>query len=184
MAVSLQTSPEKYIYFMKTFIATLFKQRRVISAALVLLLAAQTFAQTAAAGLSTTEKEVADRITTATIKEVTAALTTTDMEGRGTMQPGGDKAANWIADRFKSLGLKPLGDKGSYLQKIDFKENISAPETSFKIGEESLAYGSEFVFLPSSGKEASGEMVFVSYGIQAASIKRDDLAGISRARWS
>jgi hypothetical protein len=162
---------------MKTFIATLFKQRRVISAALVLLLAVQTFAQTGAAGLSTTEKEVADRITTATIKEVTAALTTTDMEGRGTMQPGGDKAANWIADRFKSLGLKPLGDKGSYLQKIDFKESISTPETSFKIGEESLAYGSEFVFLPSVSKEASGEMVFVSYGIQAASIKRDDLAG-------
>ena len=166
---------------MKTFIATLFKQRRVMSAALVLLLAAQTFAQTAAAGLSATEKEVADRITTATIKEVTAALTTTDMEGRGTMQPGGDKAANWIADRFKSLGLKPLGDKGSYLQKIDFKETVSTPETSFRIGEESLAYGSDFVFLPSSAKEASGEMVFVSYGIQAASIKRDDLAGVDLA---
>ena len=160
---------------MKTFITTLFKQRRVMTAALVLLLAVQTFAQTATA-LSSTEKEVADRITTATIKEVTAALTTADMEGRGTMQPGGDKAAHWIADRFKSLGLKPLGDKGSYLQKIDFKETVSTPETSFKVGEESLAYGSEFVFLPSSAKAASGEMVFVSYGIQASSIKRDDLA--------
>jgi len=146
-----------------------------MSAALVLLLAVQTFAQTAA-GLSGTEKEVADRITTATIKEVTAALTTADMEGRGTMQPGGDKAANWIADRYKSLGLKPLGDKGSYLQKIDFKETISTPETSFKVGEESLAYGSEFVFMPSSAREGAGEMVFVSYGIQASSIKRDDLA--------
>lgn len=161
---------------MKTFIATLFKQRRVMSAVLVLLLAAQTFAQTAAAGLSGTEKEVTDRITTATIKEVTAALTTADMEGRGTMQPGGDKAANWIADRFKSLGLKPLGDKGTYLQKIDFKETVSTPETSFRVGEESLAHGSEFVFMPSTAREGSGEMVFVSYGIQASSIKRDDLA--------
>ncbi|MET0752399.1 MAG: M28 family peptidase [Pyrinomonadaceae bacterium] len=102
------------------------------------------------------------------------------MQGRGTMQPGGDKAANWIADRFQKLGLKPLGDKGSYLQKIDFKESTATAETIFKVGEESLAHGTDFAFVPmnNGNKETGGEMVFVAYGIQAQSIKRDDLAGV------
>lgn len=168
---------------MTLFLRKLTKQRPWFAAALIVLIAGQGFAQTAAAPVSDIEKEVADRITTATIKEVTAALTAPEMEGRGTMQPGGDKAANWIADRFKSLGLRPLGDKGSYLQKIDFREVVNTPDTSFKVGDDSLVFGSDFVFMPQaiSGKEASGEMVFVSYGIQASSIKRDDFAGVDLA---
>src|SRR5689334_21857199 len=67
--------------------------------------------------LSADEKALAEKITVQTIKDVTTKLSADEMEGRGTMQPGGDKAANWIADRFKQLGLKPLGDSGSYLQK-------------------------------------------------------------------
>jgi hypothetical protein len=102
------------------------------------------------------------------------------MEGRGTMQPGGDKAANWIADRFKALGLKPLGEKNSYLQKIDFKETIFAPETMLKVGEENLKLGTDYGFLPYSTdeKSASGELVFIAYGLQAKAIGRNDLAGM------
>jgi hypothetical protein len=47
-----------------------------------------------------------------TIKEVVSALSADEMQGRGTMQAGGDKAASYIADRFAKLGLKPLGNKG------------------------------------------------------------------------
>jgi hypothetical protein len=163
---------------MKTELESYLVNRRFLAAFLILLLAGQSFAQTAAA-LSATEKTIADSITVATIREVTAALSADDMQGRGTMQPGGDKAANWIADRFKSLGLKPLGDKGSYLQKIDFKEVVATPETSFKVGEESLVRGADFGFDSQLGaKEVSGDLVFISYGIQASAIKRDDLAGI------
>lgn len=64
------------------------------------------------------------------------------------MQPGGDKAANWIADRFKQLGLKPLGDKDSYLQKVEFKETVATPETSFSVGKEKLNFGTDYGFLP------------------------------------
>ena len=158
------------------------KRQKLMSAFVVsLLLFGQTFAQTAAmASLSGAEKEIADKITVATIKEYTTALSAPEMEGRGTMQPGGDKAANWIADRFKQLGLKPLGDKSSYLQKIDFKETVITPETSFKVGDENLSHGSDFAVLPmnNGNKDVSGEMVFVAYGIVADTIKRNDLKGI------
>lgn len=155
------------------------------------LLSVSTFAQTAATvavpvretSLSKIETELTGKITIDSIKSYTDALSADDMEGRGTMQPGGEKAANWIAEKFKSLGLKPLGDKGSYLQTIKFKESVFTPETSFKLGEESLKLGTDYgigSFSISEGS-VSGDMVFVAYGIVADSIKRNDLKGINVA---
>lgn len=63
-----------------------------------------TQAQATAPGraLSTVETELAEKITIGSIKDMTAALASPEMEGRGTGQPGGDRAAAWIADKFKS----------------------------------------------------------------------------------
>lgn len=164
------------------------KKRRVsrwqtsLTALLVsFLLFGQIFAQTVApAKLSATETALADKISVDTIKEITAALSADEMQGRGTMQPGGEKAAQYIADRFQKLGLKPLGDKGSFLQKIDFKESVFTPETMLKVGDESYKFGSDYAFIPYSNDDqsASGEMVFVAYGLQAKSINRNDLEGV------
>ncbi len=138
-----------------------------------LLFFGQIFAQngtaTAPAALSAIEKQIADKITVATIKEYTNALAAPEMEGRGTMQPGGDKAANWIADRFQKMGLKPLGERSGYLQKIEFKESVAATETMFQIGEEKLQHGTDFALLPmnNGNKDVSGEMVFAAFGIVA-----------------
>jgi len=166
-----------------------FKQRRISrwrtsSTALLLisfLLFGQAFAQTIApAKLSAAENNLAEKINVGSIKEITAALAAPEMQGRGTMQPGGDKAANYIADRLQKLGLKPLGDKGTFLQKIDFKETVFTSETTFKVGDEQYKFGSDYAFIPYSNDDqsASGEMVFIAYGIQAKSINRDDLDGV------
>ncbi|MBK8809971.1 MAG: M20/M25/M40 family metallo-hydrolase [Acidobacteria bacterium] len=161
--------------------------RRSFAAFLVgMLLFGGVFAQTAAVALKSTlasdERALAANITIQAIKDATATLSSPEMEGRGTMQPGGEKAAAWIAERFKALGMKPLGDKASFLQKVDFRETVYTPETSFKVGDESFRFGKDFAFqsLPfkRTDKEKSGEMIFIAYGIQAASIKRDDLEGI------
>lgn len=162
----------------------LFGQKIAIVLLINLLVFGQILAQTTAPAksvLSAEEKSLAEKITVQTIKDVTTVLSADDMQGRGTMQPGGDKAANWIADRFKQLGLKPLGDKDSYLQKVEFKETVATSETSFSVGEEKLNFGTDYGFLPmnNGNKDVSGEMVFVAYGIQAQSINRDDLAGVN-----
>lgn len=150
---------------------------------IVLAFVFQTVAQTAGtapATLSPTEKAIADGITIQSIKSATVTLAADDMQGRGTMQPGGDKAANWIADRFKAFGLKPLGDKESFLQKVDFKEIAPTSEMSLTVGDQTLAHGTDFAYAPQNNgnKEVSGDMVFIAYGIQAKSINRDDLAGV------
>lgn len=170
---------------MKFYLPQNFGRRRLLTAfVLVTLLFNQAFAQQTApaksSSLSVTETELASKVSVDTIKEVTAALSATDMQGRGTMQAGGEKAANYIADRFQKLGIKPLGDKGTYLQKINFKESVLTTETSFKLGDEMLTMEKDYVVTPPyiGDKSVSGELVFVAYGIVANSIKRNDLAGV------
>lgn len=104
------------------------------------------------------------------------------MEGRGTGQPGGEKAANWIAEKFKALGMKPLGDKGSYLQKVGFTETVIDPATSFSAGDTMLEYGKDFAFMPRTGdRRASGDIVFVGYAIQGKAAGIDQLADVDIA---
>ncbi|MGH9932874.1 MAG: M28 family peptidase, partial [Pyrinomonadaceae bacterium] len=103
------------------------------------------------------------------------------MEGRGTAQPGGDRAAKYIAERFAKIGLKPLGDAGTYLQSVNFKSNEVAATSSVQVGGTSLKYGEEFVVAPPYTFEkatATGDIVFVGYGVTSPALKRDDLAGI------
>jgi Zn-dependent M28 family amino/carboxypeptidase len=130
--------------------------------------------------LSAAERELADSVKGETIREAVTALSADDMLGRGTAQPGGDKAANYLADRFAKLGLKPLGSKSTYLQPIKFRDFEFLPETSFKIGNDSLTLGTDFVVAPpySGDKSAGGNMVFVAYGLTSKNPKRDDLAGV------
>ena len=168
---------------MKSISRSVFLRRSIATIAIGSTFALQIFAQApaparSAPSLAPAESELAEKITVASVKEMTVALSSPEMEGRGTGQPGGDKAANWIAEKFKALGLKPLGDKGSYLQKVDFRETVMT-DASFNIGDTSLEHGTEFGFAPmgSSSKDVSGEIVFVSYGLQLKTNNIDMLAG-------
>ncbi len=160
------------------------RQQLSLVALLIFSLFVNSFAQTAAvpakSSLTAAESELAGKISIDTLKQLTAALSAPDMQGRGTMQPGGDKAAAFLADRMAKIGLKPLGDKGTYLQKIKFKETVLAPESSVRIGEETLKYGNDFYSLPynNGDKSVSGDLVFVGYSIMAKGINRADLEGV------
>ena len=130
--------------------------------------------------LSATEQQLVDSISIASIKETVNALAADEMQGRGTLQRGGDKAAAYLADRYAKLGLKPLGEKNSYLQPIKFRETQFLPQTAFTVGKENLKLGSDyFVSPPYSGDEnINARMVFVAYGVDSAFLKRKDLTGI------
>ncbi|MGI9105047.1 MAG: M20/M25/M40 family metallo-hydrolase [Pyrinomonadaceae bacterium] len=136
-----------------------------------------------AALLTAAEQEAVASVQAETIREAVVALSAPAMEGRGTGQPGGDRAAQYLADRFSKLNLKPLGDKNSYLQNIKFRETLVTPESTLKAGEETLVLGRDYVVTPpfSGDENLSGKMVFVAYGLTSKSPKRDDLAGVNVA---
>lgn len=147
----------------------------------VLQVPAQMAARPVLASLTPEEKALVERISLDSLKGFTTALAADEMEGRGTMQPGGDKAAEWIAARYKDLGLKPLGDKGSFLQSIKFRETVLGGGTHFKMDGTDLVHGKDWAIVPQTAREntVKGEMVFVAYGIVADSINRNDLKGVN-----
>ena len=64
----------------------------------------------------------------------TGALAGDDMEGRDTGSPGYDRAAAYVADRFRSAGLAPAGDNGTFFQRIAFKDiEVIGDGTSFSV---------------------------------------------------
>lgn len=140
-----------------------------------------TATRTAAATLTSVERKAVARIKLETIREVTTTLSSPQFEGRGTGQPGADRAAQYIADRFAKLGLKPAGENGTYLQPIKFKSTQVLAATSVKVGDTALKHGQDFVILPpynSDQVDVSGSMVFAGYGVVSPELKRDDLAGL------
>ena len=162
-------------------------QQKYLSLLLALLLVTSTaFGWTQAAvpvparALSTSEQQLVDNLSLATIKETVKALAADEMQGRGTAQPGGDKAAAWIADRFAKLGLKPLGVNNSYLQPITFRETQFLPPPTFTIGERSLKLGSEFFVMPpySGDENINTQIYFIGYGVAFPGLKRNDFAGL------
>ncbi|MGB7926345.1 MAG: M28 family peptidase [Pyrinomonadaceae bacterium] len=134
-----------------------------------------------ASTLSSAEREASARVKLETIRSVTSTLAGREMEGRGTATPGGEKAARYLAEQFSKLGLKPLGDAGTYLQAVKFKSSHMMPESFIKAGDVSLKFGQDFIVSPpytSASADATGELVFVGYGLTSPELKRDDLAGL------
>ncbi len=142
---------------------------------------ATTAVTTKAAALTVVERKAADRVKLATIRDLTTKLSSKEFEGRGTAQPGADRAANYLAAHFARLGLRPAGENGTYLQTIKFRSAQVLPESSVKIGNVTLRHGEDYVLLPpylSDQMDAGGGVVFAGYGVVSSELKRDDLAGL------
>ncbi len=90
------------------------------------------------------------------------------LEGRGTGQRGGEIAAKYLAAQFARLGLEPAGDDGTYYQRIPLRGRTARP--ALQVGTDSLEPVTDFVAYVAgrdSAASASGEPVFVGYGIVA-----------------
>jgi len=68
-------------------------------------------------------KEKTKELLLPTIQEDVAVLASDDFGGRKTGTEGEQKAAAYIRDRFKTLGLIPKGNAGTYFQTFSFKSN-------------------------------------------------------------
>jgi len=100
-------------------------------------------------------------------------LAADELEGRMTGSMGARKAADFIADHFRSLGLRPAGDNNSYFQEFPFPAGVKIlPEKSqltiTRQNEKPVSMKLEQDFRPlpfTADGEAEGEVVFVGYGL-------------------
>lgn len=107
------------------------------------------------------------------------------LEGRGTGQKGGDLAAEYIAAQFKSYGLQPASDAGTYLQSVPMVSMKTLPDTTFTLipanGQAvTLRNLDDFVTSNEDQREwadIDAPIVFVGYGITAPEYRWDDYKG-------
>jgi hypothetical protein len=114
----------------------------------------------------------------------TVALSNDAMEGRDTGTEAYERAAKFVADQFKAAGLKPVGDDGTYFQRVPMHQvaldlansSIDIPGPGYSPGPLPTSDGQLFKLLEQvtiTPREdlpplTKGEMVFVGYGIPDA----------------
>jgi Peptidase family M28/PDZ domain/PA domain len=111
-------------------------------------------------------------------------LASDELEGRGDGTPELDKAAGYLARRFKEYTLQPAGDHGSYLQRFTITvgarlgpNNSLAHEANG--AHRNLKVGGDFLpFSFSESLELRAPLVFTGYGITAPEFQYDDYKGI------
>ncbi|KGE15362.1 M28 family peptidase [Sphingobacterium deserti] len=118
----------------------------------------------------------ADLLTEQSAKTQLTLLASPAFEGRGTGQKGGEKTAQYLAEQFKSFGLKPPVN-GGYFQPLKLVRSSYVVKT-FTLDGKSYENGKDFYVQgdnPLANFNAA-EVICVGFGIQDA--KHNDLNGI------
>ena len=108
------------------------------------------------------------------------------MRGRETGSEGHRISAKYLATTFKQLGIAPAGDDGSYLQEVPMRTaSVDREKSSMSITvdgvQQQLSMGDDFYMSGSvrnGSGTASGELVFVGFGVHAPDMGHDDLKGV------
>ncbi len=131
------------------------------------------------------EPSVARQVNPENIRAHVRFLASDLLEGRGTGQRGGDIAAEYIATIFSTYGLKPLGDNGSFMQKVPMVGVQTKPESTFAVDSTGnttdLKFLDQIVALNESATPAvdvDAPIVWIGYGITAPEFNWDDYKGV------
>jgi hypothetical protein len=109
------------------------------------------------------------------------------LEGRMSLQPGDDAAAEWVASEFAKAGLQPIATdasgRPSFLEPvplIEYKPDPSATLLSLsRSGGTQQEWHAPVVSSAFRDNiDASGSLVYVGYGITAPELHYDDYAGV------
>ena len=97
------------------------------------------------------------------------------MMGREAGTIGNVKGTDYIASEAKKIGLIPAGDNGTYFQTIPLKVRSIDPASTFKVGNVTLAYGTDWVAI--GAKPIDVTNVKVIYGGELGDSSRMIAAG-------
>ena len=131
--------------------------------------------------------ETTGSINSADLMARTRAIADDRFQGRGPGTPAGERAAQWIADEMKRIGLKP-GNRGSYFQTVpSVTIALDAAKSSLSIagpdGEKRFAFAEEAVWWTPhydqpDVKIERAPLVFAGYGVVAPEENWNDYAGL------
>ncbi|NGP77927.1 M28 family peptidase [Balneolaceae bacterium YR4-1] len=135
-----------------------------------------------------------DRITVPYLRTHLSVLAADSMEGRETGTRGQIMAAEYLAEQYKSMGLKPVGDNDTYYQNFDLSatKRDSTVFKTYKMEDgqkvliersvESLDKIASYIRSYGGSDSLSGEIVFAGFGVNdpannVAHLEGMDLSG-------
>jgi hypothetical protein len=129
-----------------------------------------------------------DVITTPKMRADVEFLASDALRGRLTDTPENAITLEWVASRFKWLGLQPMGANGSYF--LPYNLSIGSlgsgtSELSVARDDQVVRYDRTTGFYPhrySASATATGDLVFAHFGIAAEPLGYDDLGGDVRGK--
>lgn len=119
-----------------------------------------------------------DTISAAQMRDYLSFIASDEMEGRDTPSRGLDTTAKFLALNLGRWGFKPMGDAGTFFQKIILRMDVlDLSHSSAKIDAEEFKAGEDF--LPRSGSGTmSGPLVFAGNGWVIKTKNLDPYQGI------
>lgn len=124
-------------------------------------------------------------IKAADLKEFLTFIASDDLEGRNAYSEGFGIAAQYVAERLKSWGVKPGGDNGSYFQRVavvGVKATDNSTITVETNGQTRTFKNGDGMTIarPVGGKRTitTDKIEFIGYGLSVASAGVDDYAGV------
>jgi Zn-dependent M28 family amino/carboxypeptidase len=105
------------------------------------------------------------------------------LEGRKPGTRGGELAALYLQTQFERLHLEPAGDSGTYYHKVPIISLTPSPNLTVSSGSmtSALTYMKDYMLWSmhdTSSVSASGDLVYVGYGIVAPEYNWNDYAGV------
>jgi len=95
------------------------------------------------------------------------ALSADAMEGRDTGSPAYDRAARVVADQFAAAGLKPLGEDGSWFQRVAM-EQVAVESATLTAGDRPIAFLRDITVQPAPDMPATIDAPLAYRGYCAA----------------
>lgn len=108
------------------------------------------------------------------------------LRGRQPGTEGYQLAVDYVTKQLQSLGVKPAGENGSYVQKVRLRRAFLQPEPLLALIEDKkvptpLHPEEDFIFYPNPERAKvfqQSQLVFAGYGITAPELKYDDYQGL------
>lgn len=139
--------------------------------------------------------KLTDFVKTISVEGLRADLTiiaSDSLEGRDTGSRGLEMAANYLANRYKIMGLQAVGDNGSYFQHFDLNQTVydsisytvqSADGQILNKSSHNTDEIARFSTLFGGSSPLSGDIVFVGYGLKDDGAEIDQFPDDIKGKW-
>ncbi|TYZ07416.1 M20/M25/M40 family metallo-hydrolase [Hymenobacter lutimineralis] len=127
-----------------------------------------------------------EQVEPAAIKAHIQFLADDRLQGRQPGMPGYQLAVDYVTQQLKSFGVKPAGDKGSFVQRVRLRRAVVQAGNTLSLqtsgqGNTPLTAGQDYVFYPNPAApsvQVEAPLAFAGYGITAPALQYDDYAGL------